>query len=486
MGVQVYLATHDGKGESLSHLHKSFISFSYGGRNIEDFNLISVTNGDRLKRNLYSSFNSLTSNYEVLDGQHYWGTTFSANTLDFTLATDGVSETELQDFRHWFKPDKEKELILSEFPNRAILARVNSVPTLNMLPFEKEEILTIGEQTYKTSTTLWKGDITLSFVMDDPFWYSIKEMIEELNEDTLKVFLEDGVPLKDMFLTSCILGNNKFFNKDENSFSEMILKDEEDKIIKDGLNLSSDSSLFLYYPGSAPAKPILSFVITPSFSDGGFINFPGNSYAKTEYSSITVGSQTFKFTTPSILTAYNQAVKIIKEFSVGDSLLELKKALRDNLTNFYMRGWAMTICEAIGNDTDRKYASVDSALLEGFQSKMISLLQRGFISPEGESKPILCTFNSENGNSLISMDFNMAEDIISSTWVNLTLDELDQLNKFIPIKENAGDMVKTKYLTIEDRKKPSKQNTITENECILVTANCDISNLSIDYKYLYL
>jgi hypothetical protein len=26
----------------------------------------------------------------------------------------------------------------------------------------------------------------------------------------------------------------------------------------------------------------------------------------------------------------------------------------------------------------------------------------------------------------------------------------------MPIKENAGDMVKTKYLTIEDRKKPSK------------------------------
>ena len=288
-------------------------------------------------------------------------------------------------------------------------------------------------------------------------------------------------------LTFCLsFGFTACDNKEENSFLEMAMLDEEKNIIKNGLSLSPESSLLLYYPGSAPAKPILNFVITPSFGENDYIDFPGNSFSKVNYSTITVGSQPFKFTTPGILTAYNQAVKIIKEFSAGDSLIELKKALRDNLTEFYMRGWAMTICEIIGRDTSRKYASVDSVLLEGFQSKMISMLQRGFIAPNGETKPILCTFNSLNGTSSIQMDFNMAEDIISSTWVEVTPDELDSLDKFMTIKENAGDMVKSKYLTIEDRKMPSKENTITENECILVTADCNISNLSIDYKYLYL
>ena len=39
MAIQVYMATHDGEGNPLSVLQKHFISFSYGGKNIEDFNL---------------------------------------------------------------------------------------------------------------------------------------------------------------------------------------------------------------------------------------------------------------------------------------------------------------------------------------------------------------------------------------------------------------------------------------------------------------
>ena len=40
MGIQVYSATHSGEGNPLSVLGRHFISFSYGGKNIEDFNLL--------------------------------------------------------------------------------------------------------------------------------------------------------------------------------------------------------------------------------------------------------------------------------------------------------------------------------------------------------------------------------------------------------------------------------------------------------------
>ena len=56
MGNQVYTATHDGEGKSLSVMDKHFISFSYGGKNIEDFNLMSVTTNDRISRNFSASF----------------------------------------------------------------------------------------------------------------------------------------------------------------------------------------------------------------------------------------------------------------------------------------------------------------------------------------------------------------------------------------------------------------------------------------------
>ena len=42
MGIQVYSATHSGEGNPLSVLGRHFISFSYGGKKIEDFDLIAV------------------------------------------------------------------------------------------------------------------------------------------------------------------------------------------------------------------------------------------------------------------------------------------------------------------------------------------------------------------------------------------------------------------------------------------------------------
>ena len=70
---QVYQATHEGQNR-LPYMNRSFISFSYGGKWIEDFNLIATVNGDRMERDGYSSFNDLTTTYDNLDGQQYWGT----------------------------------------------------------------------------------------------------------------------------------------------------------------------------------------------------------------------------------------------------------------------------------------------------------------------------------------------------------------------------------------------------------------------------
>jgi len=47
-----------------------------------------------------------------------------------------MTERQLDDFREWFAPGKERELILSEHPNRAILARVAAAPVYSFLPFE--------------------------------------------------------------------------------------------------------------------------------------------------------------------------------------------------------------------------------------------------------------------------------------------------------------------------------------------------------------
>ena len=106
MGIQVYSATHSGEGNPLSVLGRHFISFSYGGKNIEDFNLLACFSGDRLNKGVYAPFQDVTTQQTELDGQMFWSSSYSAGTLTFFLATDGMTVKEYEDFKAWFSMDK--------------------------------------------------------------------------------------------------------------------------------------------------------------------------------------------------------------------------------------------------------------------------------------------------------------------------------------------------------------------------------------------
>lgn len=234
--TQVYKVTHEGQ-DYLPFMQRSFISFSYGGKNIEDFNLIVVNKNDRMERELYAEFNDLTTSYDVIQGQFYWGTHYTTNKLELELATDEMTQRELDDFKLWFRAGQVKELILAEHPNRAIMARVATPPSMSMIPFEKKITIPIGlgntTYNYDTSTTIYRGNITLEFVMDEPFWYAknnilgIQDVVEgfykeswinangvEVNvrdtPDALKIIYEDRIPLGSTVAVSVFLGGNTY------------------------------------------------------------------------------------------------------------------------------------------------------------------------------------------------------------------------------------------------------------------------------------
>lgn len=200
--TQVYQATHEG-AEYRPFMNRSFISFSYGGKNIEDFSLIAVTPGDRMERDAYASFEDLTSTYDTIQGQFYWGTYFHTNSLSLTLATDAITQIELDNFKRWFRAGSIRELILAEHPNRAIMARIANPPQLHLLPFEEKVTVPfqIGgnvegevayETVYDTSTTVYRGEINLEFVMDEPFWYA-KQNILGIQDTTQGYYTEQWV-----------------------------------------------------------------------------------------------------------------------------------------------------------------------------------------------------------------------------------------------------------------------------------------------------
>lgn len=269
--TQVYTATHKGEGASsrLPFMNRSFISFSFSDKKknetdeeklvyIEDFGLVATINGDRLERKGYSEFEDLTSDYEILDGHFYWGTHYTNHELTFDLATDAMTQNELDSFLHWFQPGKVRELVLSEHPNRAVLARVAAAPELHLLPFEQPTIKKIAGQEYKTSTTLYKGEITLTFVMEEPYWYSKINIFgrydketgvyhdvwvdandnKEVNifddPDAIKVALEDNIPIAGMIDTSMLLGDNIYANADttQDAMTANIEIDENIKYIE--------------------------------------------------------------------------------------------------------------------------------------------------------------------------------------------------------------------------------------------------------------
>lgn len=235
---QVYKVTHDGD-KRLPFLRRSFISFTYGedasGRPvpIEDFNLISTFDGDRLSRQAYASFNDLTSNYDVIHGQFFWGSYYTNNSLTFKLATDEMSQEDLDRFKYWFKAGTIRELILAEHPNRAIMARVATPPEIELLPFEKRVTVHLKDKEFQTSTTVYRGEITLELTMDDPFWYAKQNILgtQDANgnyesedwvdangvqasilesEDAIKIIYEDHIPIGSQINVGVFLGGNLY------------------------------------------------------------------------------------------------------------------------------------------------------------------------------------------------------------------------------------------------------------------------------------
>jgi len=54
--TQVYLATHDGADKRLPLMNRSFISFSYGGKWIEDMPFVSVVENNFMTGDVYGKF----------------------------------------------------------------------------------------------------------------------------------------------------------------------------------------------------------------------------------------------------------------------------------------------------------------------------------------------------------------------------------------------------------------------------------------------
>ena len=469
MGVQVQSATKNREGKPLSVLNRQFISFSYGGKDIEDFDLLAVFSGGRLDKEVYAPFNDTVTEQAELDGQLFWRTNFKANQINFNLATDGMTSHQLEEFKRWFKPGTEKELILTEYHNRAIMARVSTPPQISLLPFEKKTVVKVGYEQIQTSISLYKGDIKISFVMDDPYWYSKRSYLDSnpISKEDVKLIYEDGIPHIKMFSTqaSCFLADGYCYNYSTDSDSIRL---------QNNFNLSyrDEANCFLYYCGSAQEKPVLTFKMTP-IKNGttGKVTFACRDENSNFY--LGLGSdetwQTFEFTYPNIISSYNKALDIVDSFE-GTSILDLRREIRDSLFNHYARSYAIGVIDYAKNN--KINVSTTGTIEDGFKNFFIEHMLK-FIA----------------GNS-VEFYINGKTGVVTSTCEVLQLTGASGSQNNIPstsltITENTGNMLKSNYLTIDTRTLP-KDGLIGQSQCLPVVTNSEIKDLKINYKYKYL
>lgn len=493
--TQVYKATHEGT-DYLSLRDRSFISFSYGGRNIEDFNIIVVFSGDRLQRAAYAQFEDVTTQYEVIDGQFYWGTHFLNNAIDFGLATDGMTEAELEDFKQWFKPGQIKELILAEHPNRAIWARVATSPVYSVMPFEEKVTKKINGIEYSTSSTIYRGEISLSFVMDEPYWFAKNNIIKTYyldknnkfnsmtdradgametlsDKDFIKVIFEDNIPHASIKSNGIIFGDEG----------------------QTGVTVSENESQYFYYPGTATGKPRLTFTVKPHFNKS-YITYPLNTYSPkiltnikgiNTYNTLSLGGATLKFTLPSMLLGYNQAINIISNTKPGEAAEDIRVALRDNVYDYNARGWAVYVLAAM---IKNNWGIVSHITLgEDFTTKFIKYMSL-FITEDGTEEtafPITVTIDSKTGEAVGYFTLRVP-DVEGA----LPIEELDfSSQSTVILEKNVEDMVRSKYLVIEDHHRINDDGKITINDCSPITTDYPqeyggLTDVKIVYKYEYL
>ena len=147
---------------------KEFIDFEFNGKHVSEFGLVVVSDGDRLSLDASPEFEDETSEVSGVDGQLYWGTRYKTRRSEYKLATDGITEQQLNDFKKHFQPGQYGKLIEDERPYRYCYCRIDAVSNFSFIPFKKKTRV-MG---YDIEVNEYKGEATLSFVQDDPRIYS--------------------------------------------------------------------------------------------------------------------------------------------------------------------------------------------------------------------------------------------------------------------------------------------------------------------------
>ena len=398
MGIQVEELTRN-----LMPWGKEYIDFSFAGRHISEFGLVAVTSGDRYQFAGSPEFEDETSNVNGVWGQYYWGTNFKTKTYSYSLATDGMTERQFEDFKHHFRPGHYGQFYEDAWFDRYCYVRIKTVVDFSFIPFQEEaEIAGV-----KFPSRIYKGECKISFIQDRPFMHSFYQVLDgkiadlSVNNDNSKaaarMMYHSNIPARDSWTKTVKCATGSWFSLPVIYEKLCYEKDETGKIIKrwteyieqdDNSNIFRNTHFIPYYNPSTiesegnieftiqrSATPISSGVWEPVYFNEIYDNITNPSYPyntimtsekipadRTGFGRESRFLKSFKYGLPEISADVNRAIKVAYVFSEEyehGALADLQSRLQEEIVNKYVLTWAVRVLQKIQLNQDLYYATDD-------------------------------------------------------------------------------------------------------------------------------
>ena len=513
MGIQVSELT---SGKACHE--KEFIDFEFDGKHISEFGMVAVFNGDRHSFSSTPSFEDETSTVNGMEGQYYWGTKINEKRMSFSLATDGMTEAEVNAFKLHFKPGKYGKFIEDKLAHRYGYCRITNASNFSVIPFQKT--VTIRGENIKINE--YKGEATLEFIFDDPYFYSTENCFEELNDEALRASYNNGTPFNDSWdkTSICFIGEST-----DGTFEG--LKNGE----KQEYSNNTNNPTIFYNPSTAAAKPKISLTFSPKFSATSLtstilpiyfneiaddINATKEPYHTIKTSrAIPINStpvnadyiNSFRYSSPDVIYSINKTIKLVHDFYVVNptgAALELEEKLRLEVVNFKVMAWAAAVLRQVqryeefifydrvtGRFTDQACNKV--VFLDGlahninwFQYFNLLMLCMLGNCTNLSAYPDLDSWSFDEVTYTIVFDSEQSKTTMDYSYNQI----INSLEKIAVKEENCGEMVYSSYLKLDGGDTLDlASGKIQTCHYLKVSHGASLiepKNLSIAYKYTYL
>ena len=475
MGIQVEQLTKN----KTCH-QKEFIDFEFNGKHVSEFGMVAVFDGDRHSFNASPGFEDETSEVNGVNGQYYWGTRYRARAKTFSLATDGMTEAQINAFKLHFQPGVYGRFIEDKLANRYTMARVSSEVTFSVVPF-KTTATVLGQ---KIEVNEYKGEAKITFVFDDPFYYATESFISDYegNPELLRALYTNGTPTikswNKEIPASCWIGEGRVLNK-----NGLISKDAYRHV---------SGKLYYYNPSVGKTNTKLTMRFTPSFSADRFgssnviyfneiadsINSPNsllkcNTVASRKTGTVKDDSH-FYYTSPNVVFQINRAIQMAQNYYIANSAnpnaVDFEEQLRLEIVNPKVMAWAASVIRIMNtkpeffNSNTGEYLngtiSMDLSKITGIADKTftdtVNLNWLQYFNLYMLCMLANCTTDANGSYHLehASWDFIpytvVFDGELSQTTINYSYNRIiSSLEKITVSEEKCGDMICSAYLALE-------------------------------------